>query len=249
MQSASLESLSQWTQPDPRELNESGILIVDKPEGISSMDVIRVLRKVVKAKKIGHGGTLDPFATGVLPILINRATSLSNEVMTGSKEYEGEFVLGMQFDTQDITGQQIGQTQLPPEGLSLEQLQSLTTDFVGEILQTPPAFSAVKKNGKALYKYARAGQEVKVEPRKVQIDRFEILSWDGIRNVKFKVAVQKGVYVRTLIHDLGQKLGCGAVLKSLRRLSVGPYRIESAVQLNTLRLRSDVKAHLKPIEK
>lgn len=225
----------------------SGVLVVDKPEGITSMDVIRVVRRVLKPQKIGHGGTLDPFATGVLPILINQATKLSNQVMAGVKEYEGSFILGQSYDTQDITGQPLHEPRPLPSDLSMEGLQSLAQEFVGEIEQMPPLFSAIKKNGRPLYDYARAGESVERESRRVTVERFEIRQWDGFRRVEFFARVHKGTYVRTLIHDLGQRLGTGAVLESLRRTQTGSFSIDEAVQLSTLQQVSDVALNLKPL--
>ncbi|TVQ79566.1 MAG: tRNA pseudouridine(55) synthase TruB [Bradymonadales bacterium] len=227
----------------------SGVLVVDKPEGVTSMDVIRVVRRLLRPNKIGHGGTLDPLATGVLPILLNRATKMSNEVMGGIKEYEGSFLLGQSFDTQDVTGSPLSEPQAIPESLTFEQLKREAEAFVGEIDQTPPIYSAVKSKGKALYEYARAGEQVEPQARKVKVDVFEIRQWDGFRRVKFFVRVHKGTFVRTLIHDLGQRLGVGAALESLRRLQAGRFHIDEAVQLSTLRVSSDVVKHLKPLNR
>lgn len=232
----------------PREIfRESGILVVDKPAGITSMDVIRVLRRVVAAKRIGHGGTLDPFATGVLPIMFNEATKLSNKVMEGMKEYEGTLYLGLSFDTQDMTGTPIQEEKPVSLELGLKDLQALAEGFQGEIFQEPPQYSAVKKDGRPLYDYARAGEKVEVERRRVFVESFKILERVDLRRFKFHVRSAKGVYVRTLIHDLGQKLGIGAVVESLRRTQAGPFSIESAVQLSTLQYPSDIRLHLKAI--
>jgi tRNA pseudouridine55 synthase len=251
----SLMSPQKWEEIAPRsevgprkELFESGVLVVDKPEGISSMDVIRVLRRIVKTRKMGHGGTLDPFATGVLPVLLNSATKRSNEIMCGEKEYTGTFILGMSFDTQDMTGKQVGETQAVPAELSLEKMQEIVNqNFIGEIEQIPPMYSAVKKDGRRLYDYARQGKSVEAAARTVRVEEFELLNWDGDRRVEFRVRVQKGVYVRTLVEDFGKRLGIGAVLETLKRTSVGPYIIEQAVRLPTLRFASDIREHLKPI--
>ncbi|MBN8555479.1 MAG: tRNA pseudouridine(55) synthase TruB [Deltaproteobacteria bacterium] len=228
-------------------LNESGILVVDKPEGLTSMDVIRVLRKVCNARKIGHGGTLDPFATGVLPILINKATGLSAKVMEGIKEYEGSLVLGVAYDTQDMTGTPLYDPKPVPLDVTMERLNELAKAFEGNIEQRPPMYSAVKKNGRPLYDYARAGETVEVETRKVFVERFRLTEKIDERTFKFYVRSAKGVYVRTLVHDLGEKLGIGAVVKSLTRTQAGRYHIDEAVQLSTLKFASDVRAHLKPL--
>jgi len=232
----------------PREvMRDSGILVVDKPAGMTSMDVIRNLRRVVYAKRIGHGGTLDPFATGVLPIMFNDATKLSAKVMDGMKDYEGTLYLGLSFDTQDMTGKPI-QDEMPVSlDLNLKDLQNLAATFQGEIFQEPPQYSAVKKAGRPLYDYARAGERVEVDRRRVFVEKFEIAQRLDLRRFSFRVRSAKGVYVRTLVHDLGQKLGIGAVVESLRRTQAGPFSIESAVQLSTLQYPSDIRLHLKAI--
>ncbi len=233
--------------PRREAFRDSGILIVDKPAGMTSMDVIRDLRRVMYCKRIGHGGTLDPFATGVLPILLNEATRLSERVMSGKKEYTGVFYLGLSYDTQDMTGKPLHEVNPLPPDLSLEQVQEAARVFVGEIEQIPPQYSAVKKDGRPLYDYARKGETVTVDPRKVHVDLFDILERLDERRFRFKVRSSKGVYVRTLIHDLGQKLGCGGVLESLQRTQAGPFSIEEAVQLSTLKVPSDIRLHLRPI--
>jgi len=226
---------------------ESGILLIDKPAGISSMDVIRVLKRLIRARKIGHGGTLDPFATGLLPILINSATRFSNDIMIGTKEYEGVFILGESFDTQDITGSPVQAKKPIPADFDLESLRDLAKQFIGQIQQVPPIYSAIKKDGRKLYEYARSAEAVEIESRAVVVEDFKILDWDGMDRVRFTVRVQKGVYVRSLIHDLGAKTGFGAVLAELRRTRVGSLYIEEAVQLSTLKFVSDIKENLKPI--
>lgn len=226
---------------------ESGVLVVDKPSGISSMDVIRLVKRVIRPKKIGHGGTLDPLATGVLPILINDATKLSDRIMQGVKEYEGSFLLGYTYDTQDISGERLEEHKIPTD-LTLEKIQAETKGLEGQIQQLPPAYSAIKKAGRPAYDYARKGEVAPLEPRTVVVESFKVLSWDGDRRCRFAVRVQKGVYVRTLIHDLGQRLGIGAVTETLRRTQVGRFQVDEAIQLPTLRFVSDVREHLKSIQ-
>jgi len=226
---------------------EDGILIIDKPVGVTSMDVIRELRRVVFAKRIGHGGTLDPFATGVLPILFNRATRLSERIMSGTKEYEGILQLGLAYDTQDMTGKPTQEPKPVPMTLELAEVQRLAQRLVGRILQKPPQFSAIKRGGKPLYEYARQGQTVDIEPREVLVEAFDIIERLDERRFRFRVRSGKGVYVRTLVHDLGQDLGLGGVTETLRRTQTGPFGIDQAVQLSTLRFLSDIKMHLKPI--
>ncbi|MDB5038102.1 MAG: truB [Bacteriovoracaceae bacterium] len=232
----------------PRErLDESGILVIDKPAGLTSMDVIRVIRRIAGSKRIGHGGTLDPFATGVLPILINHATRLSAKVMDGVKEYVGTFVLGISYDTQDMTGTPLHEMKPLPLDFKIEQLHELAKSFVGEISQLPPMYSAIKKNGRPLYDYARAGETVAVEARKVFVESFKIGERLDERKFEFSVRCAKGTYVRTLVHDLGQKLGSAAVVETLQRTQTGAFHIDEAVQLSTLKYVSDIKSHLKPL--
>lgn len=226
-------------------MSESGVLVVDKPAGMTSMDVIRVIKRIVKPKKIGHGGTLDPFATGVLPILFNSATKMSDKIMGGVKEYEGSFILGMVYDTQDITGTQIGETKELPFDLDLELVQKTAQQFIGTIDQIPPLYSAIKKQGRPLYYYARQNLPVEVQARKVTVEKFDITKRESDRKFHFYVRVHKGTYVRTLIHDLGQALGCGAVVDALRRTQTSEYHLDEAVQLSTLKFVSDIKNHLK----
>ncbi len=227
--------------------HESGVIIIDKPKGITSMDVIREIRRIAYIKRLGHGGTLDPFATGVLPILVNDATRLSSRIMDSVKEYEGILFLGQAFDTQDMTGQPLHELRDLNPSLSLQEVQEISRSFVGEILQKPPAYSAIKRQGRPLYDYARAGESVEVEPRPVKVERFDIVERLSEREFSFSVRCAKGTYVRTLVHDLGEKLGVGAVTKELKRTLTGPFHVDGAVQLSTLRFISDIKSHLKAI--
>ena len=232
----------------PREdFQESGVLIVDKPKDMTSMDVIRVLRRVCRFRRIGHGGTLDPFATGVLPILINHATRLSADVMNGRKEYEGVLLLGVAYDTQDVTGTPLHEMKPIPADLSMAMVAEAAQNFVGDIEQLPPMYSAVKKNGRPLYDYARAGESVEVSTRKVTVEKFEILERVDERRFRFSVRCAKGVYVRTLVHDLGQRLGCSAVVEQLTRTQTGRFHLDEAVQLSTLKYTSDLRTHLRPM--
>jgi tRNA pseudouridine55 synthase len=227
------------------DFHESGVLLIDKTSGISSMDVIRLVKRIIRPKKMGHGGTLDPLATGLLPILINDATKASDRIMAGTKEYEGSFLLGYVFDTQDISGSKLSECSLPID-LTIEKIQEAAQTLVGEIDQFPPMYSAVKKAGRPLYDYARAGESVELKPRRVVVEKFEVLDWDGDRRCRFAARVQKGVYVRTLIHDLGQRLGIGAVTETLRRTQVGRYGIEEAIQIPTLKFVGDISSRLRP---
>lgn len=230
-------------------VERSGVLVVDKPAGLSSMDVIRVVKKIGKIKKVGHAGTLDPMATGVLPVLINKATKFSDILMAGTKEYDGVIVFGQEYDTQDITGQPVGQRmEIGPE-INLEKIQRAASTLTGEIDQLPPVFSAIKKNGKPLYKYARKQLSVEVQPRRVTVETFAILEQVGPGAYSFYVSCGKGVYVRTLAHDLGRLLGTGGALASLRRLRVGKFLLENSVRLETLRTPDDIEERLIDPEK
>ncbi|MBC2602341.1 tRNA pseudouridine(55) synthase TruB [Puniceicoccus vermicola] len=208
-----------------------GLLFVDKPSGMTSHDVVARVRRIYHIKKVGHAGTLDPMATGLLIILVGRATKASNFLMSQPKTYEGEFRLGKVTDSQDADGEVVEEKEVPP--VSEEQMKELFDGFLGDQYQTPPMFSAKKIKGVPLYKLARKGQEVEREPRFVHIKSFDLLDMN-VPDVKFRIAVSKGTYVRTVAHDLGQKLGCGAYLTSLRRTAINDIDIKRAVPLETL---------------
>ena len=208
-----------------------GLLFVDKPSGMTSHDVVARVRRIYHIKKVGHAGTLDPMATGLLIILVGRATKASNFLMSQPKTYEGEFRLGKVTDSQDADGEVVEEKEVPP--VSEEQMKELFDGFLGDQYQTPPMFSAKKIKGVPLYKLARKGQEVEREPRFVHIKSFDLLDMN-VPDVKFRIAVSKGTYVRTVAHDLGQKLGCGAYLTSLRRTAINDIDIKRAVTLETL---------------
>ncbi|OPL15988.1 MAG: hypothetical protein AVO38_01625 [delta proteobacterium ML8_D] len=209
-----------------------GILVMDKAFGPTSFQIVQRVRKRLKVKKVGHAGTLDPLATGVLPICLGRATKIVQFIMSGHKIYQGTMLLGVATDTYDAAGKVTEQKALP---LNLDQtfLQKAAKEFTGRLFQPPPPFSAVKHNGKPLYKFARQGIMVQKESRPVQVFSFEIL---GVRlpEVDFRVHCSKGTYVRSLVHDLGSNLGCGAHVTRLRRTKSGPFNIENAMKMETL---------------
>jgi tRNA pseudouridine55 synthase len=211
-----------------RETSLTGVLVMDKPKGPSSFDVIRAIRRLLGIKKIGHIGTLDPMATGVLPLAIGRATRLVPFIQDGPKEYEGRMLLGRVTDTLDVTGRVLEES--PVNGLTRQDIESAAGELVGDIQQVPPAYSAVKINGRPAYKLARKGEDVLLKSRTVTVHSFRITD-AALPLVDFSVLVSKGTYVRTLVSDLGARLGVGGCLERLRRLKSGPFSITQAVTL------------------
>ncbi|WP_456369747.1 tRNA pseudouridine(55) synthase TruB [Thermodesulfatator atlanticus] len=228
---------------------KDGVLVIDKPEGLSSTKVVEKVKRKLKVRKAGHGGTLDPFATGVLPVCLGKGTKIAQFILEGDKEYQGTLELGLETDTYDVTGEVLARREVP-ENLSLEDIQKVFDEFVGVIEQAPPAYSAAKLHGRPLYKYAREGLKVEKPPKKVEILAFEALKFDP-PYVEFRVYCGKGTYLRSLVHDVGQKLGCGAVLVKLRRLRKGPFTIEQAVTLEELKKKSpdEIEDYIIPISK
>ena len=202
-----------------------GILLVDKPQGITSHDVVSKLRRVFQIKKIGHAGTLDPMATGLLIMLIGKATKVSQYLMSMEKEYTGTVLLGQITDSQDAEGEILEERPVPE--LEKDEVLAQMKGFLGDQYQMPPMFSAKKINGQKLYKLARKGQTVEREPRVIHISKFDLLDFQPPR-ISFSVGCSKGTYVRTIAHDLGEKLGPGGHLCELRRTGVGTFRIENA---------------------
>jgi tRNA pseudouridine55 synthase len=209
----------------------SGVVVVDKPSGPTSFDVVRRVKGLFKARRCGHTGTLDPTATGVLPICIGDATKIASYVSDGEKEYDAVVRFGETTDTQDSAGRTV-ETR-PVTDLSEQRVREALQDFVGLVQQTPPMYSARKVDGKRLYELARAGEEVEREARQVHIDEARLL-WFGSPDAGIFVRCSKGTYLRTLAHDLGQKLGTGAHLLKLKRARVGPFSLEDAVGLDAL---------------
>jgi tRNA pseudouridine55 synthase len=209
-----------------------GLLIVDKPEGITSLDVVREIKHRFGVKKAGHIGTLDPFATGVLPIVLNEGTKLVPFLSEGPKEYEVTLRLGEETNTGDWTGQVVLKQSW--EGIQAEEVATHLLTFLGKIRQTPPMFSAIKIQGKPLYRLAREGIEVERKEREIEIYKIQLenveLPW-----VRFNVSCSKGTYIRTLGRDLGRKIGCGAHLLRLRRVRSGPFTLEQAISWKRLK--------------
>ncbi len=207
--------------PDPFD----GILLVDKPTDWTSHDVVAKIRNHFKLSKVGHGGTLDPLATGLLVLLIGKGTKLSDRIMGGDKTYEGTIRLGVTTYSQDRDGEILEEKEA--SHIPREQVEAAIKNYLGDIEQIPPMVSAIKKDGVALYKLARKGKEIERDPRKIHVYSFEVTDFNNPL-VKFRVKSTKGTYVRTLAHDLGNDLGVGASLDALRRTASGPLDLEKA---------------------
>ena len=208
-----------------------GALLIDKPAGPTSHDIVDTVRQCYRIKKVGHCGTLDPAATGLLILVLGKATKLSEKMMADDKVYVGSMKFGETTNTYDAEGE-IGQTR-PLPGLTLEALQEKANDFLGDQMQLPPMVSAIKIDGTPLYKLARKGIEVERKKRFIHLYNFIINEYEP-PFAWFKVACTKGTYVRTLAHDLGQALGCGAHLAGLRRTVSGKFKVSDATQLEEL---------------
>lgn len=208
----------------------NGIVIVDKPQGWTSQDVTARLRRVYATRRIGHGGTLDPMATGVLPVFVGRATRGVEFFEHAEKTYDTVLLLGRTTDTQDVTGATLAEKAVH---LSPADMEKVLPRFRGDILQVPPMYSALKVNGKKLYELARKGQEVERQPRPITVFELTNLGFDGTR-LSLRVKCSKGTYIRTLCQDIGEALGCGGCMEALRRVRAGEYGIEDAVPLEKL---------------
>lgn len=206
-----------------------GLLLIDKPSGWTSHDVVNKVRRTFRVPKVGHGGTLDPLATGLLVLLLGKATKLSDSVMGGDKGYEGTLLLGRVTASQDTDGEILSEADC--SHVLKVNLERELGALKGESYQLPPMVSAVKINGQRLYKAARKGIEVEREPRRIRIDEIKLLSFDP-PFARFEVQCGKGTYVRTIAHDVGQKLGCGACLSALRRIRSGSFSIDQAHSLS-----------------
>ncbi|MCX6967250.1 MAG: tRNA pseudouridine(55) synthase TruB [Verrucomicrobia bacterium] len=211
-----------------------GVLIVDKAPGMTSHDVVAIVRRALDTKKVGHCGTLDPLATGLLIVVIGRGTKIQDLLMSEDKEYVGTLKLGEMTDSQDADGQ-ITETRPVPE-LSRERIESAFAKFDGDFYQMPPMVSAIKKDGVPLYKLARQGKTIEREPRFVHIFAHEIKKI-ALPEIDFRVVCSKGFYVRTYAFDIGNDLGCGAHLKTLRRTKSGKFTLEHAVTIEDLKTK------------
>ncbi len=215
-----------------------GIIIVNKPRGITSFDIVRYIRKLANVKKVGHGGTLDPIAEGVLPIFLGKATKKVKYFLEGDKGYFGEMTLGIVTDTLDSEGKIKEKKSLSEMGMiSVAKIIEVFNMFKGNILQVPPMFSAKRHEGQRLYKLARLGKTVERKPREVNIFKIELLDYltEDPPRVRFGVFCSKGTYIRSLIQDIGEKLGCGAHLNQLIRTYSHPFVLSQALSLETIK--------------
>src|SRR5476651_1276971 len=219
-------------QNHPKKIRDlvDGVLLLDKPVGFSSNDALIKAKRVLNAKKAGHTGTLDPFATGLLPLCFGEATKFSQDLLEADKTYDTTVHLGLTTDTGDTEGEVVDTRAVD---VTLEQIEAVLARFRGEIAQIPPMYSALKRDGKPLYEYARAGQTVEREARNVTIHALDLIAC-ALPDVTFRVTCSKGTYVRTLAEDIGEVLGCGAHLVALRRTVVGALTLEHAVTLDAL---------------
>ncbi|MFA4972074.1 MAG: tRNA pseudouridine(55) synthase TruB [bacterium] len=213
--------------------NLSGVLVVDKPVGPTSHDVVSIVKRITCARRVGHLGTLDPGASGVLPLVINEATKRAGELAGDEKVYEFTLCLGRSTDTDDDRGETIEEEAAVPAGL-MDELKLLIPRFVGRLMQTPPSYSAIKVSGRKAYDLKRDGIDPGLLPREVIIDSLEIIGWDW-PCPRLRMSCRKGTYVRSLCRDLGRTLGCGGHAKDIRRLRSGPYIIDTAVSLDRLK--------------
>ena len=220
-----------------------GVLLLDKPAGMTSHDCVNIARKVLKTKKVGHTGTLDPNVTGVLPLCIGRATKISQFLTANEKEYLGEVTLGFSTTTEDADGEMVDRQFVEGE-ITEEDVKSVFNEMMGPSIQVPPMYSAVKVNGKKLYEYARAGIEVERPKREVTIENLELTSQitktdDGLVTFSFRVRGSKGLFVRTVAVTIGEKLGYPAHMSYLRRVASGPFKIESCLTMEEFKQRAE----------
>ena len=222
----------------------NGIVIVDKPQGWTSQDVTARLRRVFNTRRIGHGGTLDPMATGVLPVFVGRATRGVEFFEHAEKTYETVLRLGITTDTEDISGTVLTQQEAC---VTEAQLEAVLQQFRGDILQVPPMYSALKVNGQKLYDLARKGKEVERQPRPITIHELTLLGMEA-EGIRLRVRCSKGTYIRTLCKDIGEALGCGGCMAALRRVTAGEYTIEESVPLQQLLETEEPEKYLRQVD-
>jgi len=229
-------------------IDMDGILNIDKPQGWTSHDVVAWVRRLLRVKRVGHAGTLDPLATGVLLVCVGQATRLSEYVMASDKSYRAQVQLGTSTDTYDLDGDVV-QVRPLPEGLDLENIREALAAFQGDLMQTPPVYSAIKQGGVALHRLARRGEAVQPQARPVHIHHIELVDWSP-PVVTVNVTCSPGTYIRSLAHDLGEALGCGGTLASLRRTRSGAFSVDTALAPDDIAeaFRSgSLNEHLKPM--
>ena len=229
-------------------MGTNGIIVIDKPQGWTSMDICAKLRGMYREKRIGHAGTLDPMATGVLPVFIGRATRAVEFASEGEKEYVAGLKLGIVTNTQDTSGEVL---ESRPVSVTPEQLEEALAKFRGDIEQIPPMYSAIKVNGQKLYDLARKGREVERQARPITIHELELLEFAG-SEARLRVRCSKGTYIRTLCKDIGEALGCGGCMAALRRVEAGEYTLEGSIPLRQLldvsEAGGDVEHLLRPVD-
>ncbi len=227
----------------------NGIIVIDKENGYTSFDVVAKMRRICGEKKIGHTGTLDPMATGVLPILIGNATKAQSLLPESDKEYEATFSFGITTDTLDITGKVLSQTE---SNVKSEDLEAVLPQFRGDIMQLPPMYSAVSKDGVRLYELARKGLVTEREARPITVYKLDLLNFDEqLQSAQILVKCSKGTYIRSICDDIGQALGCGAVMTSLRRVTACGYTLDDAITLEKAKELSEngmLEEYLRPTE-
>jgi tRNA pseudouridine55 synthase len=217
----------------------NGVINVYKPEGITSFDAVARVRKLSNTKKVGHTGTLDPAAKGILPICLGRATKVIDYIMNSIKTYRVELKLGVITDTYDREGKVLEENEVKA---SKERIEEVILSFIGESYQVPPMYSALKVNGKRMYELARQGVTVEREPRKICIYSITNIEINSIY-ARFDVCCSKGTYIRSLCHDIGEKLGCGGMMNALERIATGPFNIENCIELHLLN-EDNIAEHL-----
>ncbi len=214
----------------------NGVLCVNKPEGFTSFDVIAKLRGILKIRRLGHGGTLDPMATGVLPVFVGTATKAC-DMLDSRKVYVADFRFGMTSDTQDITGNILTKSD---KKVSLKELKAVIPEFIGNIMQIPPMYSAVQVNGKRLYDLARQGIEVERKPREIEVKHIKLYKYnEETQEGTIEICCGKGTYIRTIIHDIGEKLGCGGVMTALERIQSGGFALCDCYTLDEIQRAKD----------
>jgi tRNA pseudouridine55 synthase len=227
-------------------MTDSGLLLVDKPAGPSSAQVVHKIKVLLGAKKVGHLGTLDPFASGLLLLGINEGTKIADLFLRASKSYHGIMVLGVETDSQDATGKILQVRPVP--SIAAAELRNLEQQFLGDLQQVPPMFSALKRQGVPLYRLARQGKEVPREPRAIRIEKLQLNPLTG-DEIELELTCSRGTYVRTLVADMGKFLGCGAHLKTLRRMACGHLTVDQSVTLNELERLDSKEVRLLALEK